>query len=111
MRGAVGSRFRIDRGDGDPSFFYHPFIARRVDEDWFPGLLPRGPAYLLKIENGQRAGQYIAITSRVVASLEEQLRDSRWISVVIHLIKNPGDHFSPTLEGADAVGMAAIEAI
>jgi hypothetical protein len=111
VRGAVGQLFKIDKGDGDPSFFNHPFVARRIEEDWFSGILYRGPAFLLKVESGMRTGQYIAITSRAVASLENQLEESRWISVVVHLIKRPGEEFLPTLESADAVGMAAIEAI
>ena len=111
MRGSVGSLFKIDGGDGDPSFFDQAFTARRVEESWFSGTLPRGEAYLLRIESGNLSGEYIAITSRIVASLKDQLENNNWISVVIHFIRDPGVGFSPTLESAEAVGMAAIEAL
>ncbi|HMI20791.1 MAG TPA: hypothetical protein VK533_14740 [Sphingomonas sp.] len=111
MRGEIGSTFKIDGGDGDQDFFPSPMIARRVSEPWFGGTLPRGQAYLLQLANGKHIGEYVAVTSRQVASLSDQLANGPWASVVVHRILQPGEGFSPTVEAAPAIGMAIIEAL
>lgn len=103
--------FRFDGGDGDQSYFAQPFIAQRVIEPWFPPSIERGPAYLLKIMTGIHRGEYLAITSRVLASLEEQLSIRSYLSVVVHQVLDPGPGFVASAERLPAIGMAAIEAL
>jgi hypothetical protein len=103
-------RFRFVGGDGDPSFFGEmPFVAQRVDRVWFPRVLSRGEAFLLEVEDGKFASRYLAITSRLVASLSEQVASEKYVSVVAHLLSNTGEGFSDAPDNVDAVGMATIE--
>jgi hypothetical protein len=104
-------RFLFEGGDGDQSYFGEPFVAERVDEDWFPDTIEYGPAYLLKVTSGRHYGEYIAITSRQTASLEEQIARDIYISVIVHVIHNPGPGFVPIPENLDAIGMAVIEVV
>ncbi|MEG3148853.1 hypothetical protein U1769_03055 [Sphingomonas sp. ZT3P38] len=111
MRGEIGSTFKIDGGDGDQDFFGQPMIGLRVSEPWFTSTFPRGEAYPLRLISGRYVGEYVAITSRQVASLSDQLANSPWISVVVHRLLRPGEGFSATIETAPAIGMAAVEAL
>lgn len=110
-RNPKGARFKIAGGDRDQTFFSHRMIARRVDEPWFSGFLNRGPAYLLKIEDGPFKGQYLAITSRWVASLEEQISSNAWVSAVVHRILEPGSGYAETEQNTPAIGMAALKVL
>jgi len=72
--------------------------------------LPRGPDFLLVAETGDFKGKYFAITSKLVASIPEQLSESDWVSVVVHEIRRPGPAFRPdSLEDDYAFAMAVIE--
>ena len=105
-------RFQFVGGDGDPTFFGElPFVARRVERLWFSGVLTRGEAYLLEIEDGKFASRYVAITSRLVGSLSEQIASGKYVSVVVHLLSNTGDGFADTPDNVDPVGMAVVEVV
>ncbi len=104
-------QFRFDGGDGDQSYFSESFFAEQVTEQWFPSAIERGLAYLLKIRTGSHRGEYLAITSRVVASLEEQLEVRDYLSVVVHQVRDPGPGFVANAERLPAIGMAVIEAL
>lgn len=104
-------RIEFGGGDGDQAYFGEPFDAERVEEDWFPGMLERGPAWLVKILNGRHRGEYLALTSHVKASLEEQMAIRDLLSVVVHLVRNPGPGFLETEETTPAIGMAAVEVL
>jgi hypothetical protein len=104
-------RFIIDGGDGDQSYFGHSFAAERVIEPWFPRKIPRGRAYLLRIITGVHKGEYLALTSKVIASLDEQLKAQNYLSVVVHLVKSPGADFVADEANLPAIGMAIIEAV
>lgn len=103
--------FRIDGGDGDQSIFSEAFLAETCRENWFPGTIIRGRAWLLKVVSGKNAGRYIAITSKTTTSIEDQLEKSNWISVVVHLIERTGDKFTLDNDNVRAFGMAAIEKV
>ena len=103
--------FRFNGGDGDQSYFSEPFLAERVSEPWFPSAIERGPAYLVRILSGTHRGDYLALTSRVASSLEEQLRVRNYLSVVVHAVHEPGSDFVASSERLPAIGMAAIEAV
>ena len=92
-------------------FFGRSVIARRVSEPWFDGLLLREEAYLLLAMSAHEAGNYIAITSRQVASLSDQLATSAWASVVVHRLLKPGPGFKSDPEAVPAIGMAAVEVL
>ncbi|QNA85208.1 hypothetical protein G4G27_15280 [Sphingomonas sp. So64.6b] len=111
MRGQINAIFRIDGGDGDQDFFGLSMLARRVSEPWFGGILLGEEAYLLLLISGRHAGEYIAVTSRQVASLSDQLANGPLASVVVHRLLQPGGNFAPTQESTPANGMAAIEAL
>jgi hypothetical protein len=104
-------RFLFEGGDGDQSYFSKSFIAERVFEPWFPDVIERGSAYLLKVLTGPHQDEYLAITSRVVASLEDQIAIRNYISVVVHTLRNPGPGFVASPENLFAIGMAAIEVL
>jgi hypothetical protein len=101
--------FRIDGGDGDQDYFSNPFLAESVQETWFDGRLPRGDAILLRAVSGKFSGSYLAITSRTDKSLEWQMENGNWISVVLHKVTKIGSDYQKDLESVQAVGMAAIE--
>jgi len=103
--------FRFDGGDGDQSYFCKTFIAERVFEQWFPSIIQRGPAYLVKIKNGSHRDEYLALTSRMAASLEDQLKARNYLSVVVHRVCDPGPGFIASAERLPAIGMAAIEVL
>ena len=98
-------------GDGDQRYFAESFLVEKVEENWFPAKLKRGPAWLVKILDGSHRGEYLALTSRVIASLEEQLAVRNMLSVVVQTIRNPGFDLTETEISMPAIGMAAIEVI
>jgi hypothetical protein len=104
-----GERFRIDGGDGDQAFFSQPQILRLTEAAWFPSRVRRGEALLFVVEGGQNSGEYIALTTRVMASLVDQIRDHGWASGVVHRIRNPTPSFDGSERDADPIGMAFIE--
>jgi|SRR5438128_603277 len=111
MNEATKMRFAFSGGDGDQEWLGENFIAERTREDWFSPEIQRGPAYLLKVLTGSHKGQYLAATSRMVASLEEQIAARNFISVVVHNVLNASVGFEPSPENLSAIGMAAIEVV
>ena len=107
----IGDRFLIDTGDGDPMFFGAPLTLRLTEAPWFPGHVLRGKALLFVIEGGRYSGEYVALTSRVLAGLEDHLMEHGWASVVVHRITNPTTSFDGGGEDADPIGMAAVRSI
>ena len=104
----IGDRFRIDTGDGDQQFFSEPKDLRLTDAAWFSRQLPRGEALLFIVENGPYSGKYVAVTSRVVEGLEDQIASRGVASVVVHLVSNPTSSFDGSTKDAFPIGMAAI---
>lgn len=104
-------RFLFEGGDGDRAYFDNSFVAELVKESWFPSEIPRGKAYLAHILTGAHKGEYLALTSRVEASLEEQLSVRDYLSVVVHSVRNPGAGFVAEDENLPAIGMAAVKVI
>lgn len=107
----LGTRFRFAGGDGDQSYFAEPFLTERVIEPWFPSNIERGPAYLVKVLTGAHRGEYLALTSRVLATLEEQSATRGYLSVVVHVVCDPGPGFVASPERLPAIGMAAVEVL
>lgn len=107
----LGVRLRFDGGDGDQDYFGESFIAERVIEPWFPSSIRRGPAWLMKVLTGRHHGEYLALTSRVEASLADQMETRGWLSVVVHRVPEP--HSEAPGDNADpqAIGMAAAEVV
>jgi hypothetical protein len=104
-------RLGFGGGDGDQTYFGEPFVAELVEEDWFPGTLERGPAWLVKILNGRHRGEYLALTSRVKTSLEEQMAIRDMLSVVVQLVRKPGPGFAQTEAALPAIGMTTVEVL
>jgi hypothetical protein len=101
----------FDGGDGDQTYFGEPFVATCVEEDWFPKRLERGPAWLVRILDGRHCGEYLALTSRVQASLEDQLAIRDMLSVVVQRVKEPGPGLKETEGTMPAIGMAAVDVL
>jgi len=104
-------RLRNSGGDGDQSYFGERFEAEQVDEDWFPGILKRGSAWLVRIVSGNHCGEYLALTSRVNASLEEQMAVRNHLSVVVQVLTAPGPGFVENEITAPAIGMTVVEVL
>ena len=104
-------RLKFSGGDGDQSYFGEPFVTERVTEDWFPGVLEGGGAWLVRIVDGRHRGEYLALTSRVLASLEDQMKVRNFLSVVVQVIRHPGNGFRETAASAPAIGMTAVEVL
>lgn len=105
-------KVRLDGGDGYCAFFRDSLLLSRVDETWFSGKVGKwGDAILFKVIGGQHNGRYIAFTSRVTISIEQQFRRGDWASVVVHDIKNPTMSFAGRDSDSDPCGMAAIQLI
>lgn len=102
-------RLAFGGGDGDQGYFGEPFVAERVHEDWFPGVLERGPAWLVRILDGRHQGEYLALTSRVQSSLEDQMAIRDVLSVVVQVVEQPGPGFVETEAAAPAIGMTAVQ--
>ena len=85
-----------------------------MERDWFQPETPQGRAKLVIVVSGPRVGKYFALTSRVVASIDDQLAErnhaSVVVSVVVSVVSNPGPRFRPKVN-LDAVGMALVELI
>lgn len=106
---AIGHRFRFDQGDGDQRFLGVPKPLRLVDADWFPGTIPGfGEAMLFVIEDGEFAGEYVAITTRVQGSLVAQFVKSGTASAVVHRVRNPTASYEETRDEFDPSGMAPV---
>lgn len=102
-------RLRLNGGDGDQSYFSEPIELDVVERDWFKAETPRGIAKLTQVLSGRHAGKYVALSSRVLASIDDQLAARSFASVVVMLVKNPGPGFEPTLDQLDAVGMSFVD--
>jgi hypothetical protein len=107
----LGQQFVMDGGDGDQSFFSERKMMRLTTAAWFPGHVRRGPAMLLVVEGGKHDGEYVALTTRVLASLDDQLTERNWASVVVHRIKNPTPSFDGSEKDAYPIGMSFVEKI
>lgn len=101
--------YKIDGGDGDQSYFSAPLILELAVEAWFNGELRRGDAELFRVKHGQHKGTYVALTSRVLESIESQLERHNIASVVVHIIRNPTASFDGSDKDADPIGMSAVE--
>lgn len=104
-------RFGFQGGDGDQSWFGEDFVAERVEEPWFPSVIERGPAYLLKVITGKHRGRYLAITSRFIAPLDDQVENQKFLSVVVHVLRDAGPQFEAIPENLSAIGMAVVEVV
>ena len=104
-------RLRLDGGDGDQSYFSNPLELEVVERDWFKPETPRGRAKLVKVLFGPHSGKYIALTSRVLTSIDDQLAERKNASVVVNVVRKPGPGFEPTLSHLDAVGMAFVDLV
>lgn len=100
----------IDGGDGDRRFLGERLQLKSVDEPWFPSEIAGREAHLFRAVGGRWHGEYFALTSRLTASLLEQIRDMNGASVVLHKIWNPGPTFDPNNPKDEyAAGMAWAE--
>lgn len=93
-------------GDGDQSYLSARSELEVVEQDWFQPETPRGRAKLVIVVSGPRVGKYFALSSKVVASIDDQLAEGDHASVV----SNPGPGFRPKVN-LDAIGMALVKLI
>jgi len=101
--------YKIDGGDGDQFYFSTLLILELTAEAWFDGKVRRGDAELFRVKEGQHEGTYIALTSRVLESIESQLDRQNIASVIVQVIKNPTTTFEGSDRDATPVGMSFVE--
>ena len=97
-------------GDGDQSYLSARSELEVVERDWFQPETPRGRAKLVIVVSGPRVGKYFALSSKVVASIDDQLAEGNHASVVVSVVSNPGLGFRPKVN-LDAIGMAVVKLI
>jgi hypothetical protein len=107
--GGAVRRLVLTGGDGDQSYLGTPIELQIVEREWFIEETLRGRATLAQILEGSHRGKYVALTSRVLASIGDQLAEQGSASVVINVVRHPGPEYRPTLDNLDAVGMGFIE--
>jgi hypothetical protein len=107
----LGEHFVIPGGDGDQKFFLEPRFLRLTEASWFPGQVRRGEALLFVIDEGDHAGQFVALTTKTMARLQDQISEYGWASVVVHLIRNPTASFDGNEKDAAPIGMAFVERV
>ena len=95
-------------GDGEQAWFGAPIELEKVDRGWFNSHTERGQGTLVQVVSGPHAGKYIALTSKVTASIEDQLASLGQASVVVNVIRRAAN-FRPGIYGLDAVGMGFVE--
>ena len=106
-----GNRFLMPvGGDGDPVFFGKPRVLVLTKASWFPdSISDYGEALLFHVEGGEHSEEFVALTSRSLARLPEQIADFGWASVIVHRIKNPTASFDGGRLDSLAIGMSFIE--
>ncbi len=100
--------FLIDKGDGDQTFFGTLKELVLVEESWFPDKIWRGKAYLFIIKNGSFKGRYVALTSRVLSSIPDQIDTNGVASVIVHLLPIEIDENFDFSSYNHAIGMSVI---
>jgi hypothetical protein len=96
-------------GDGDQAWFSPPIELETVECDWFNPDTLRGRGTLVEVVSGQHVGKYVALTSQVLASIDDQLVELKQAMVVVNVVRRPGPNFRPDVYGLDAVGMGVVE--
>jgi len=106
-----GQRFLMPvGGDGASSFFIKPRELVLTEATWFTGSISDfGEALLFLVEGGEYSGEYIALSSRSLARLTEQIADFGWASVVVHRITNPTASFDGGRKDSIAIGMSFVQ--
>jgi uncharacterized protein YaiL (DUF2058 family) len=102
-------RLLLNGGDGDQSYFSTSTVLEEVQREWFDDNTVRGPAKLVRLLNGPHAGEYAALTSRVLASIDEQLVERHTASIILNVVKRraPTDEDTPYV--LDSIGMGIVE--
>lgn len=96
-----GDKFFLNGGDGNQSFFAEPKTIKFSSLDWTPRITGFSDAYIFEILNGNLSGQFIALTSRWVMTLPEQIKSNNGASVIVH--------GWPAEPGSRGIGMSYIE--
>jgi len=107
-----GNLYRIAMGDGDQKFFGTPKSIRRADAEWFSNNVPGfGEAMLFVVVDGNYKDKYVALTSKTLARVEEELAAYQHASVVVHLINNPTRSFGENDSDFTPIGMAVVRVV
>ena len=99
------NEYIIDGGDGGGGFFSEKRHLKPVSQDWFPGEINGRKADLYEVIGDHSKYTYVALTSRVTATMEEQMQFNQGASVVVHEIKLiNGNQYT-----SNAIGMSFLE--
>jgi hypothetical protein len=107
----AGKRLVLNGGDGDQSWFSVPVELEAVEREWFNPETSRGRGCLVQVVSGQHTGKYIALTSKILAPIDDQLAELKQAMVVVNVVRRPGPNFRPDVYGLDAVGMGVVELV
>jgi hypothetical protein len=109
---SIGDRFAILGGDGNQDFLQERQTLILIEADWFPGktyMSMGSPALLFRIDGGRWHGRFLAISSRVITSLDKQFEIDGNASCILQLIENPTATFTTDTErDIDALAMAVV---
>lgn len=103
--------FKIDGGDGDQNFFSTLKLLKRIDADWFGGLVEKEEAVLFEIINWteDQTFNFVAVTSRMTMNVEDQLEHRNLASVIVYGIKYENRKFPEGEYAIDGIGMSVLE--
>lgn len=102
-------RYILEDGDGDPAFMHIKHELMRAEKNWFHDIIQDQPAELFIIVSSNHYGSYIALSSRINMSIEEQIERNGFASVVVNLIQNPTETFGANPESDSVpIGMTIL---
>lgn len=107
--------FIISSGDGNQKVVGEKLRLQRINPEWFDGKVYRSSeffedAYLLKvISMGEYHNRMVALTSRVLMSLDDQFRERKYASTVVHVISDEFSSRRITAENSSPEGMAFVD--
>ncbi|KAF0180740.1 MAG: hypothetical protein FD160_1702 [Caulobacteraceae bacterium] len=101
--------YLLEDGDGFPWFMHLKHKLRVTEEPWFSGYARGQPAKLFVVLGPEHAGRYVALESRLTATLEVQMSFCGVASVVVNLVENPTTTYGQNpMQDVIAVGMTVL---
>ncbi|MNQ89982.1 hypothetical protein D3C85_1053070 [compost metagenome] len=99
----------LEDGDGDPEFMHETHEVVERHEDWFDGFARGQIGKLFQILGPKHQGQYVVLTPRRMLSIEQQMADSGYASVVVNLVLNStATYGDDPLGDVAAIGMTTL---
>jgi len=110
MEDVLASRFVLDGGDGDQSFFGSPQILQV--EPSLQNARPDGvDAFVMRVSEGTRKGRLVVLTPRTLIPLMESIQLYEMASVIVHLQSEgtAGIEYDDISSNRRAIGMSFLQ--